>query len=742
MKKILFFLLAFFASFNLVQAQSNVTSGKTVVPLGGLKEYTKDDNVTKYTISNDDLQKITKDGNTDNVFLFPEGGYDTDANKTTGIQGFYIDLGSSTKITKIHTTWEGAAASYKVYLSDSEPTTENPGTQIAEYTSAGQETVKNVDVTSETTGRYITFVPQEATNYGWGVKIRTFVAYDNAAAELGSIVVSPVLAEAGSTQTFTVKAFSTAGIEIPSGVTYTFDSESSTLDNVNVTEGEHTIVATYDGKTAFAKVYGVNVPAAPEESEIQAKLYGNDGTTTNGTTSFINYDLGTSGVAPTEIALGSSKVKYAQNAGKLFFHNSELTAALNSTFTNKADDGKNYKTLSLDLWSADAQSGNIVIIEDGSEKSHPVTLEAATWKTIQISIEDVATVGNISIRLDKKGDAYPDFAVANIYMLNKTVEANPFNISVADGVATVTGNVSSDNVYAINNADAIMINMTGVNEIKDAITINPKNPNALVWVTGKDDNGYKADEKYNNLTAKNKVVVDTWVYPVAQLEFTDGVGAKFWNGEGTTINFISTKTNGYKITCKLTASTYYTTCLPNNVSATDGIEVYEFTEYNESESKIKFTKKADGNINKNTPYLLKATKDVELVVVGTDDLGLNDINGSKTVGNLTFKGNGVSFKPESNSFVGLTIEGKFAPLSTSATVGAFRAYFDFSSTTTPDADAAAAHYSLIFDDGETTGIDNIDGTQIDGTFYNLQGQKVNNPKKGLYIINGKKVIVK
>lgn len=742
MKKILFFLLAFFASFNLVQAQNNVTSGKTVVPLGGLKEYTKDDNVTKYTISNDDLQKITKDGNTDNVFLFPEGGYDTDANKTTGIQGFYIDLGSSTKITKIHTTWEGAAASYKVYLSDSEPTTENPGTQIAEYTSAGQETVKNVDVTSETTGRYITFVPQEATNYGWGVKIRTFVAYDNAAAELGSIVVSPVLAEAGSTQTFTVKAFSTAGIEIPSGVTYTFDSESSTLDNVNVTEGEHTIVATYDGKTAFAKVYGVNVPAAPEESEIQAKLYGNDGTTTKGTTIFINYDFGANNVPPTEIALGSSKVKYATNAGKLFFHNSELTAALNSTFTNKADDGKNYKTLSLDLWSADAQSGNIVIIEDGSEKSHPVTLEAATWKTIQISIEDVAKVGNISIRLDKKGDAYPDFAVANIYMLNKTVEANPFNISVADGVATVTGNVSSDNVYAINNADAIMINMTGVNEIKDAITINPKNPNALVWVTGKDDNGYKADEKYNNLTAKNKVVVDTYVYPVAQLEFTDGVGAKFWNGEGTTINFISTKTNGYKITRKLTASTYYTTCLPNNVSATDGIEVYEFTEYNESERKIKFTKKADGNININTPYLLKATKDVELVVVGTGDLGLNYINGSKTIGNLTFKGNGVSFKPESNSFVGLTNEGKFAPLSTSATVGAFRAYFDFSSTTTPDADAAAAHYSLIFDDGETTGIDNIDGTQIDGTFYNLQGQKVNNPKKGLYIINGKKVIVK
>ena len=42
-------------------------------------------------------------------------------------------------------------------------------------------------------GRYITFVPQEATNYGWGVKIRTFVAYDNAAAELGVTSKSPCL---------------------------------------------------------------------------------------------------------------------------------------------------------------------------------------------------------------------------------------------------------------------------------------------------------------------------------------------------------------------------------------------------------------------------------------------------------------------------------------------------------------------------------------------------------------------
>jgi hypothetical protein len=30
----------------------------------------------------------------------------------------------------------------------------------------------------------------------------------------------------------------------------------------------------------------------------------------------------------------------------------------------------------------------------------------------------------------------------------------------------------------------------------------------------------------------------------------------------------------------------------------------------------------------------------------------------------------------------------------------------------------------------------------DGTVYNLNGQKVNNPSKGIYIINGKKVVIK
>ena len=45
---------------------------------------------------------------------------------------------------------------------------------------------------------------------------------------------------------------------------------------------------------------------------------------------------------------------------------------------------------------------------------------------------------------------------------------------------------------------------------------------------------------------------------------------------------------------------------------------------------------------------------------------------------------------------------------------------------------------------DVTGIQEIDATTDNAaaTIYNLQGQKVNKAEKGIYIINGRKVLVK
>ena len=72
---------------------------------------------------------------------------------------------------------------------------------------------------------------------------------------------------------------------------------------------------------------------------------------------------------------------------------------------------------------------------------------------------------------------------------------------------------------------------------------------------------------------------------------------------------------------------------------------------------------------------------------------------------------------------------------------AFRAYFDFYDVLT-EVEGAGAR-GIEFDFNNATGIQNIKGkTQNDGIYYDLSGRRVEKPTKGIYIVNGKKVIIK
>ena len=56
--------------------------------------------------------------------------------------------------------------------------------------------------------------------------------------------------------------------------------------------------------------------------------------------------------------------------------------------------------------------------------------------------------------------------------------------------------------------------------------------------------------------------------------------------------------------------------------------------------------------------------------------------------------------------------------------------------------ANGARVSWIFEDQETTGINSVKSASLENEVYNLNGQRVNNATRGLYIVNGKKVIMK
>ena len=80
--------------------------------------------------------------------------------------------------------------------------------------------------------------------------------------------------------------------------------------------------------------------------------------------------------------------------------------------------------------------------------------------------------------------------------------------------------------------------------------------------------------------------------------------------------------------------------------------------------------------------------------------------------------------------------GEFHLVTAASTVPAGKAYLSAD-------DVPVNARSLTFEFGdEATGISAVSQEVLSGEFYNLQGQRVDAPKKGLYIVNGKKVIIK
>ena len=211
-----------------VYAADNLLAGKPVYLLGEAKTWAKADGTT-YTMNVDDLKKVTNDpANTANIYLFPEGGYETDDNKAVGIQAFYVDMQASCKIESVYTTWEGAAAdSYMIYVTDETPAISILDTDpVYSVSGLGQFTENTAKFTAE--GRYLVFVPTNATNYGWGVKIRSIQAtgFDptpkiNLAAEVSNVTAHTA------------------------DITYSLDLTNITEDKVKVYLGEQVISSPY-----------------------------------------------------------------------------------------------------------------------------------------------------------------------------------------------------------------------------------------------------------------------------------------------------------------------------------------------------------------------------------------------------------------------------------------------------------------------------------------------------------------
>jgi len=157
---------------------------------------------------------------------------------------------------------------------------------------------------------------------------------------------------------------------------------------------------------------------------------------------------------------------------------------------------------------------------------------------------------------------------------------------------------------------------------------------------------------------------------------------------------------------------------------------------------VQLTEVTDGIVPANTGVILYkdggtgTAKNIPAAVTAKTTLADNELIGVNEVTNVAYAGEG-----SKKNFI-LSKEsagvGFYKAAAEGANLAAHRAYLSTENV-------AAAREFLGFTDDETTGIETVNNVQcsmFNGQCFDLQGRRVAQPTKGLYIVNGRKVVIK
>lgn len=187
-------------------------------------------------------------------------------------------------------------------------------------------------------------------------------------------------------------------------------------------------------------------------------------------------------------------------------------------------------------------------------------------------------------------------------------------------------------------------------------------------------------------------------------------------------------------------SGWNTICLPFDVDYADieglfgnGAKVYDLKSY--ANNKLNFDCLTEGKMSGGTPYLIhvESVTDIDQRV---DNVTISSLNTTAGTSQSVFKGTYVPMTAGAlEGKYGVTSDNKIAKGNSKTTMKGFRGYFEgISSMARISTFDETTGITRVYDYGEVFGKDD--------RVYNLNGQHVENAKKGVFIINGKKVVIK
>ena len=171
-----------------------------------------------------------------------------------------------------------------------------------------------------------------------------------------------------------------------------------------------------------------------------------------------------------------------------------------------------------------------------------------------------------------------------------------------------------------------------------------------------------------------------------------------------------------------------------DVKTLGDVKVYEFTGYENGEIKLEALK-SYSKMEAGKPYVIYANAAI------SEAIELNNVNITATEA-AAVEFNGAKFQATYAPLAAGSMEGKYgvAPTgkiqkgSAKASMKGFRGFFELP--------ANAQNARLLINGEEVTGIEAIENAESADVVFDLQGRRVAQPTKGLYIIGGKKMMVK
>jgi len=409
--------------------------------------------------------------------------------------------------------------------------------------------------------------------------------------------------------------------------------------------------------------------------------------------------------------------------------NNEYTAEFNVTVKNTGSTAFAADKVSVtvtdgnnnDLQTATWTSGETIYLKAGDYTADNANLAIYRWSTdtdSEWALFTAAADGIYTASLNGKTNfiicrTNPEVAVGDLSFDNGV-----WNKS-ADLTATA-GNVFENNGYQDNK-----LNMTQSNNLIAGMSATIK-----VAVSG--DAGDGGEFRFNAKLGETYwypglgYLQDVTVTAAPTIVISEYGGSTFETGTNRKVSMSLQFVEGWN-----------TICVPFALNATDihsEAKALEFSAYDATANELTFSPVTELEANK--PYVVYVPSTVTdtkqftgKTVTASEELGVK-------WGDVTFQG---TYAPVAAGDLtgkwGLTAEGKIVKAGESTTIRGFRAYFD------GELSGATARF-IGFDD-TTTGINAIRVKAYAEGVYNLQGQKMEQLRKGgLYIFNGKKVVIK